>query len=127
MSAMAHWCFRHRRIVLAVWLLIFVGIGVIGRGLGTHYASSFSLPATDSTRALNLLKAEFPAASGESDTIVVHVSKGRVTDPAVRSRIEPMLAKVSKLSHVQAVVSPYSHFGANQTSKDGTTEFASVN
>src|ERR1700712_5740696 len=121
MSAMAHWCFRHRRIVLAVWLLIFVGIGVIGRGLGTHYASSFSLPATDSTRALNLLKAEFPAASGESDTIVVHVAKGKVPDPAVRLRPEPMLAKVGKIEHIQAVVSPFSAVGAKQISADGAT------
>jgi putative drug exporter of the RND superfamily len=127
MSAMAHWCFRHRRIVLAAWLLIFVGIGVISRGVGADYASSFSLPATDSTRALNLLKAEFPAASGEADTIVWRVKDGKVTDPDVKARITPMLNEVSKLPHIQAVVSPYTAEGARQISKDETIAFATVN
>ena len=127
MSAMAHWCFRHRRIVLGLWLVLFIGIGIIGRGVGSSYASSFSLPATDSTRALNLLKSEFPAASGESDSIVVHVTSGKVTDADVEKRIAPMLAKVATLPHIKAVVSFYTPLGARQISQDGKTAFASVN
>ena len=126
MSALALWCYRRRRLVLVVWLLLFVGLGVLGRSAGSTYASSFALPATDSTRALNLLKAQFPAASGEADSIVLHVSQGKVTDAAVKARVAPMLAKVEKLAHVKSVASPYSPLGAKQISKDGATAFATV-
>jgi RND superfamily putative drug exporter len=126
MSAMAHWCYRRRRFVLVIWLLVFVALGALGRSAGSTYASSFALPATDSTRALNLLKAQFPAASGEADSIVLHVTEGKVTDAAVKARVAPMLAKVEKLAHVKSVASPFSALGARQISKDGTTAFATV-
>jgi RND superfamily putative drug exporter len=109
-----------------MWLLVFVALGVLGRAAGSTYATSFALPATDSTRALNLLKAQFPAASGEADSIVLHVSAGKVTDAAIKARVEPMLAKVSKIQHVKAVLSPFSTIGARQVSKDGKTAFATV-
>ena len=32
MSAMAHWCYRHRRIVLVAVALVFIGIGAISNG-----------------------------------------------------------------------------------------------
>ncbi|MCW2548311.1 MAG: hypothetical protein JWN96_2771 [Mycobacterium sp.] len=126
MSAMALWCYRHRRFVLVIWLLLFVALGVLGRAAGSTYASSFALPATDSTRALNLLKAQFPTASGEVDSIVFHVTQGKITDADVQARVTPMLAKVGKLPHIKSVVNPFTPLGAQQISKDGTTAFATV-
>ncbi len=101
-------------------------MGAISNGVGSKYANSFTLPATDSSRALKLLQSEFPAVSGETDTIVWRVSQGRVTDPAVQARITPMLAAVSKLPHIKSVLSPYSAVGLRQVSKDGTIAYADV-
>ena len=126
MSTMAVWCYRRRRLVLAIWLLLFIALGVLGQIAGSTYANSLVLPATDSTRALNLLKAEFPAASGEADSIVLHVTSGKVTDARVKARVAPMLAEIAKVAHVKAVVSPFSALGAQQISRDGTTAFATV-
>jgi RND superfamily putative drug exporter len=126
MSAMAVWCYRRRRLVLAIWLLLFIALGVLGQSAGSTYANSLVLPSTDSTRALNLLKAEFPAASGEADSIVLHVTSGKITDARVKARVAPMLAKIEKVAHVKAVASPFSALGAQQISKDGTTAFATV-
>jgi RND superfamily putative drug exporter len=126
MSAMAHWCFRRRRVVLLLWIVAFIAMGAISNGVGSRYANSFRLPATDSSRALTLLQDEFPAASGETDTIVWHVKQGKVTDPATRAHISPMLAKVARLPHVKAVVSPYTAAGARQLSSDGTIAYANV-
>jgi RND superfamily putative drug exporter len=123
---MAHWCYRHRRLVLILWVAGFIAMGAISNGVGSAYANSFTLPATDSSRALKLLQAEFPTASGETDTIVWHVAKGRVTDPPVQARISPMLSKVSRLPHIKSVVSPYAAAGARQVSKDGTIAYANV-
>ncbi|HEX4017772.1 MAG TPA: MMPL family transporter [Frankiaceae bacterium] len=121
---MAHWCFRHRRLVLLLWLVAFIAMGAISNGVGSKYANSFTLPATDSSRALTLLQTEFPVASGETDTIVWHVKQGKVTDPAVQARITPMLAKVAKLPHIKTVVSPYTSAGARQISAGGTIAYA---
>ncbi len=123
---MAHWCFRHRRLVLILWVVGFIAMGAISNGVGSKYANSFTLPATDSSRALTLLQTEFPAASGETDTIVWHVTSGKVTDQAVQSRISPMLAKVAKLPHIKSVVSPYTAAGGRQVSKDGSIAYANV-
>ena len=57
----------------------------------------------------------------------VHDAVGfQVTDPAVRSDVETMLAKVAEVPHVTQVVSPYSAEGASQISDNGTTGFATV-
>jgi RND superfamily putative drug exporter len=126
MSAMAHWCYRHRRLVLIVWVVVFIAMGAISNGVGSRYANSFRLPATDSSRALTLLQDEFPVASGETDTIVWRVRQGSVTDPAVRARIAPMLARVAKLPHIKAVVSPYTTAAVQQISRDRTIAYANL-
>jgi RND superfamily putative drug exporter len=112
--------------VLAGWLmLVLVSVGA-SSAAGTNFATRFQLPHTQSAQALNLLEKDFPAASGSSDQIVVAATSGRVTDPAVESRVSAMLQAVTGLPHVQAVVSPFSARGAGQVSKDGTVAFASV-
>ena len=126
MSALARWCYRKRRFVLVVWLLLFAVLLALGSSAGSTYATSFALPSTDSTRALNLLKAQFPAASGEADSVVFHVTQGKVTDAGIQARVTPMLAKLTEIGHVKAVLSPYSPLGARQVSKDGKTAFATV-
>src|SRR5260370_17369070 len=76
--------------------------------IGCNNGNSFSLNGTDSQRAVDLLKREFPAQSGDSDQIVFAVRSGSVTSPAARARIAPMLQRVAQLPHVSGVVSPYS-------------------
>ena len=49
-----------------------------------------------------------------------------VNDPAVRARIESMLAKVQTSPEVGAVLSPYDAAGAAQISPDGRTAYAGV-
>jgi RND superfamily putative drug exporter len=126
MSAMARWCYRHRRVVVALWIVSFAAMGAISNAVGSRYANSFRLPATDSSRALTLLQDEFPLASGETDTIVWRVKQGSVTDAAVRARITPMLTRVAKLPHVRNVVSPYTTAGITQISPGHQIAYANV-
>jgi RND superfamily putative drug exporter len=123
---LARWCFRHRRIVLAGWLVLLIGSMFLARSAGTDFQTRFQLPHTQSAQALELLQSDFPAASGSSDQIVVESGAGPVTDPAVRTVVSAMLAKVSGLADVRAVVSPYGPTGAEQVSKDGKVAFATV-
>ena len=94
---------------------------------GRAYVTSFGLPGTESQRALDLLKRDFKAQSGDADAVVFHVSRGTIDSPAVRAAITPLLARVGALPHVAGVVSPYSSRGAVQVSPNRMTAFATVN
>jgi RND superfamily putative drug exporter len=126
MRSLARWCFRHRRIVLASWIVALVGLSVIHAGAGSNYKDEFKLSGTDSFDALHLLQRSAPKSSGDQEQIVVKAKNGRITDAAVRQRVESMLGQVAKLPHVASVSSPYAKGGATQISKDGKIAFATV-
>jgi putative drug exporter of the RND superfamily len=127
MKALAIWCVRHRVAVLLLWLTALIGTTLLSQAVGTAYSNSFSLPNTESTRALNLLQAAAPKRAGDQEQIVVHTTDGtKVTDPSVRDAVTTMLAKVATVDHVSEVASPYGPFGAHQISADGRTAFATV-
>jgi len=125
-ASLGRWCFRHRWIVLAVWLVALIGFTVASRAAGTNFSTAFQLPNTPSTQATNLLEKNFPAVSGDADQIVLHARSGTVRDPAVAAAAKAMLAQVAALPHVRAVTSPYGPAGAGQISRDGTIAFATV-
>jgi putative drug exporter of the RND superfamily len=124
---LATWSLRHRRIVIAGWLLVLLALTGASRAAGTNYSNSFTLPNTESTRAAQLLQAAAPTQAGATASIVIGLrGHTAVTDPAVRSRVQAMLAKVARLPHVTSVASPYSLRGRAQVSKDATVAFAVV-
>ena len=84
MKALARWCVRHRVIVVVLWLTALVGTILIGQSIGTAYSNNFSLPNTESTRALTLLQAAAPKVAGDREQIVFHTTGGtKVSDPEV--------------------------------------------
>ncbi len=124
MASLARWCFQHRRMVLASWIIAIVLIGGLGRAVKASYANNFSLPRTDSSTALDILKASYPTQSGDTEQIVVQARHGTLHDPAVQAQVNAMLAKVATVPHVVQVQSPFSPPG--QVSKDGTIGLAMV-
>jgi putative drug exporter of the RND superfamily len=127
MRGLAHWCVAHRRRVVLGWVAVAILTTVVAHVVGPSYVTSFGLPGTESQRALNLLKRDFKAQSGDVDTVVFHVSRGTVGSPAVRAAITPLLTRVAALPHVAGVVSPYGSRGAVQVSANRMTAFATVN
>ncbi|MGP2435869.1 MMPL family transporter [Streptomyces sp. JW3] len=123
---MARWCYRHRLVVLLLWVGALFGLGAGGTAAGSDYANVFSLPDTDSARAFDLMEKAFPESSGDTDTVVWKVDEGSVRDAAVRSRIEPALTEIGRLDGVGAVSSPYADAGAAQVSRDGRIAYAQV-
>ncbi|MCW2942117.1 MAG: hypothetical protein JWN00_5102 [Actinomycetia bacterium] len=127
MSALARWCYQHRLIVVLVWL---AAIGVLGVGstlAGSNYKDSFSLPGTESTKALDLLQKSLPAQSGASATVVWQVPQGStVQDPAVRQKMTATLDQISHENSVASVAGPYGPRGARQISRDGRTAYAQI-
>ncbi len=127
MKRLASWCVRHRVIVVLLWLAALVLASGLSSSIGTAYSNSFSLPNTESTKALSLLQAAAPAVAGDREQIVFHTTDGtKVTDPSVEAPVNAMLEKVRALPHVSTITSPYDPAGANQVSADGRTAFATV-
>ncbi|MFI6880128.1 MMPL family transporter [Streptomyces sp. NPDC050400] len=122
---MARWCFRHRIVVLVLWLGALFGLGAGGTVAGTDYSNVFSLPDTDSKTAYDLMAKAFPESAGDTDTIVWKTGEGSVRDAAVRSRIEPALKDIAALKGVGEVTGPYGK-APGQISRDGTIAFAQV-
>jgi putative drug exporter of the RND superfamily len=122
----ASYAIGHRRATVVAWLVLLVAALGISTAIGSHYTDNNSLKGTQSQHATDLLRREFPAQAGDTDQIVLHVNRGSVSDPAVRARIAPMLARVSSLPHVTGVVSPYGQAGARQISRSGKIAFATV-
>ena len=123
MPALARWCFRHRRVVLAIWLIALLAVGGAAGKAKSAYSNQFSLPDTPSSQALTILQHDFPTASGDADQLVVQTTHGTVNG-AEKPRIEAMLAKVAALPHVASVTSPYTAPG--QISHSGTIAFATI-
>ncbi|MCI4039988.1 MMPL family transporter [Streptomyces sp. TRM75563] len=126
MSALACWCYRHRLVVVVLWVAVLAGLGLASTAAGTKASDSFSLPGTESSQALELLQETMPAQSGANATVVWQ-SDGDVRDAAVRDRMTATLDDLSGLPGVSGITSPYSEQGARQISKDGHIAYASVN
>ncbi len=126
MRKLGKWCFTHRLITVLAWVVTLVALTAIHSAAGSAYSDNFDLSGTQSFDAVHLLQRSAPKASGDTDQIVIAVDNGRVTDPAVRSQVESMLANVAKLPHVSAVSSPYGPTGAAQISPSGQIAFANV-
>ena len=127
MKALGRFAFRKKYYVIGFWLIALFGITAIAQSVGSNFSDSFSLPGTDSMKALSLLGKAFPGKAGDTETIVFHVKTGTVNDPSVKSAMQGVFAKVSGISSVGAVNSPYEPMNARQISQDQTTAYAPVN
>src|SRR5215207_8329406 len=124
LARLAAWSFHHRRKALAVWLAVLVGLTAAASAIGSDYHNDFTLPGTESQQAADTLAARAPAQAGDTIQIVVQDPDG-LRSPAVRERVEAMLADVRELSHVAAVASPYME-DPTALSRDGTIAYAAV-
>jgi RND superfamily putative drug exporter len=126
MPRLARWCFAHRRIVVAGWILLLVAAVFIQSSTGSNYSASNQLSGTQSATAQSLLQRAAPSVSGDTERIVIATKTGTVRQPAVRSSVQAMLANVARLPNVGSVSSPYTPAGATQISRSGSVAFATV-
>jgi len=125
MLKLTRWTIAHRRIVVVSWIVLAIGVLAASQAVGKRNANNFSLPNTDSQRAIDLLQSRFPAQAGDADQIVFRTRTRKLTDASTRAVIAPALERIARLPHVAGVVSPYAA-GAHAVSKAGTIGFATV-
>src|SRR5436190_1808633 len=117
------WSIHHKRIAIGGWLVALLVAMAASHAANATFVDRVSLPGTDSERARALLAHDFPQRAGDTDLVVLHVSHGSVSAPAVRSQVVPALRRIAALPHVSRVVQP----GAPGTvSADGRTAFATI-
>src|SRR5690349_20093582 len=93
LQALASWCYRRRRLVVALWIVALVAVSAIGSNVGSTYSQGFSLKDTESQRAADLLASRFPARAGDEGQIVF-AHTGGVTDATVQTRLDRLFAQV---------------------------------
>jgi len=86
------WAYDRRRTVVAIWVAVLVALGVLAAAVGGHVSNTFTVPGTESQRALNLLNKEFPGTGGATARIVFAAPKDHtLTEPQYRSLIPPTI------------------------------------
>ncbi|MCZ7530985.1 MAG: MMPL family transporter [Acidimicrobiia bacterium] len=122
MFRLGHFAATHKWRVIAVWIAAFVLAAIGVNSFGGETSDNFTLPGTETQRALDLLKERFPAESGDSARVVFATEDGSLSDPNAAAGIDGAVVALSELPHVVDVISPVDE----QTSPDGTIGFATV-
>jgi RND superfamily putative drug exporter len=123
LRALARFCYRRRRLVVGFWVAALIGMNLLSGALGTNFSTNFSAPNTESTRAANLLSANFKAQSGDV-VQVVYEGTPSMHDPAVQEQVKSFNAELAKVPHIISVSDPYTTPGA--ISQSGTVAFANA-
>jgi RND superfamily putative drug exporter len=124
--AVARTCVRRRHLVLAVWLVVAVALVAISHQVGDNTSDNQSQPGTDSQRATDTLDRSFPDQANGSSPIVLHVSRGKLTDSKYANAVDQAAKEVAKAPYVASVVNPLTSAGASGLSKDQATGYLSV-
>jgi RND superfamily putative drug exporter len=112
-SLLERWArFAHRRRgrVIGVWMAALVAVLTLSAFYGGEFDSGFEMPGTESQEAIDLLEDNFPERAGSDGELVFKHEDG-VEDPAVRARIDQIIADVRQVPGVTGVESPYESQG----------------
>jgi putative drug exporter of the RND superfamily len=119
LARLASWCFTHRRIVLAGWLLAVAALIGVAVGAGSSFSDNYASPGLPAQQAQNLLAAKFPAQAGATVDVVL-----RSGQPLSSASVDGLVAALRRQPQVSSVTSPLTARG--QLSADGKTGFAVV-
>ncbi|RSM44306.1 hypothetical protein DMB66_52445 [Actinoplanes sp. ATCC 53533] len=109
--------FRRRKLVIALWLVLLAALGGSALAFMGPTSSNFTMPGTESQRAIDALRTEFPEASGTTGTIVVAAPAGQtLAGPALKPAVESLVKEASTLPGVVGAVDPYA---VQALSRDG--------
>src|SRR5690348_5409740 len=117
LRALARFCYRRRKLVVAAWVIALVGMNALSSGIGPNFTTNFSAPNTESTRAQSLLATQFKAQSGDAVQVALRGTPS-MRDPQVRAQVEALRAALARIPHVTSVSDPFTSPGA--ISKAGT-------
>lgn len=92
--------------VFAGWVVAIVIAALLSNTFGGDYADTFSLPGSESEKAIAVLVEKFPEASGDSAVIVVQAKDGTLSEPEIQSQVQQIVTNATALPGVVAVITP---------------------
>jgi RND superfamily putative drug exporter len=115
--------FRRRRLVVAIWLALAVVTVAGAAALSSPTTGTFSVPGTESQRAIDLLEERLPQANGAAGRIVFAAPADGRLDGARRAAVQEAIAAVERVPDVEAATDP---FADETVSEDGRIALAQV-
>jgi putative drug exporter of the RND superfamily len=117
--------YAHRRLVLATWLAVLAGVTASAAGLKASTVDTFSVPGTESERALSLLDRQFPGSGGAVARIVFAAPPGHtLTEPRFQALIGPTVTAARRVP--QTVGGTKAFLGSLALSRDRRIAFADL-
>jgi putative drug exporter of the RND superfamily len=105
--AVGAFSFRRRWLVLGAWMAVLIGVALAGVGLGGEPKDDFSIPDTESQRAVEQLAQKLPAFSGAQTQITFATADGaRLTDPAVAAAVDRSISNVGSIPQIALAAGP---------------------
>ncbi|WP_326799010.1 MMPL family transporter [Streptomyces sp. NBC_01808] len=106
LARLARFCHRRRRLVLLAWIVGVIAVAAAGFGLAADPDNDFSGGDSGSARAQALMEKHFPEEQGDTLTLAIKADAG-VDDPAVRQKVEQVVADLADSPVTGPVTSPY--------------------
>ena len=99
--------FRHRWWVLGAWLAVLIAVVVGFLGFRGQPSDNFTIPGTESQRAVEQLQQNLPAFSGAQTQLTFVAPEGRaITDPSLTPAINEAVAAANNVENVAAAAGP---------------------
>jgi len=106
LAGLGRFCFRRRRLVLLIWIVGVIAVALVGFGYGAAPDNDFSGGDSQSAKAQQLMEKHFPKEQGDRLTLAIKADKG-IDDPAVKQKIEKVIADLADSPVAGPVISPY--------------------
>ncbi|MFC4056253.1 MMPL family transporter [Actinomadura syzygii] len=106
LARLARFCFRRRRLVVLAWIVGVLAVAFAGFGYGADYDNDFSGGDSGSAKAQRIVERHFPEQQGDTLTLAVKADRG-IDDPAVRRKVEKVIAELADSPVTGPVTSPY--------------------
>jgi len=114
-SRLGSWCFRRRKTVVALWLLVLIVGGAAAGAVGPNFATNMELPNVESRQGLDILEQQMQGTGAGIEGTIVFRSETGFDDPAVRQPLEKFLVQVAAEKGVK-VVNPFAAEGFDPAS-----------
>jgi RND superfamily putative drug exporter len=128
MATLTRWVLAHKRLIVALWLVVAIGGVAAMRPAGDALSGQFNLPGTEAAIANSRIAGVYGSGGDVAPLVpVVTVAKGKSVDsPGVTRELEGALAKVKAALPDARVASYASTHDRAFVSDDGRTTFALV-
>lgn len=115
---------RRRWYVIAAWVVILAVVALLRSQFGGEFVNDYTVPGSESSAGIAVLKKDFPQQSGYAGQIVFHARTGTLTADA--PAVNNAMTSVGKLPHIVRVVSPFAQPSSPLVSKDQTVAYSNV-